>query len=134
MTTINVLIAVNVAQAIATGNLGSYVFMADSTGLCVSGQSSPNELVTTCQNGDTIVWSVVPISPSDTVSIVNFNGSAIPGMINPGAYPQYNNAVWGGRVLSSGTNVQYSMELLLNNQQMSFDPFITANNISRNTR
>ena len=135
MTMINVLVAVNVAQAISNNNLQDYVFMADSTGLCVSGLSNPNELVTTCNNGDTIVWSVVPISPSDTVSILGFSGAAITEtMINPGQYPQGNGAVWGGRVNSTGNAVQYSIELLLNGHQMSFDPFITATNVTKNIR
>jgi hypothetical protein len=125
------MVAVNVGQAIATGNLGEYVFMVDTTGYSGNGSEGGNELVTTCTNGDTVIWNVVSIDPSETVAILGFSGEAIQNnMINPGQYPQYAGTVWGGRVNSAGTNVQYSMELLLQgNVQQSFDPFLTANNV-----
>ena len=127
MGTINVLVAVNVGQAIATGLLGNYVFMSDSTGTCVSGQSSSNELVTTCFNGDTIVWQVVSIDPSEQVAILQFTGNAIPDQINPVSYPLFNGTVWGGRVKDTAKHQQYTMELLLNGtKQLSFDPYITS--------
>ncbi len=53
-------------------------------------------------------------------------------MVNPQAYPQYDGAVWGGRVNSAGNNVQYTITMLLeNNVHMTFDPFITATNPAR---
>ena len=129
MSTINVLVAVNVGQAIAQNNLPEYVFMVDTTGYSGNGNEGGNELVTTLQNGDTIVWSVVSIDPSQTVSITGFTGAAIPNMVNPAPYPQYNSTVWGGRINEAGNHVQYSIDLLLNgNVHMTFDPFITATN------
>jgi hypothetical protein len=53
-------------------------------------------------------------------------------MVNPQAYPQYDGAVWGGRVNRAGDNVQYTITMLLeNNVHMTFDPFITATNRAR---
>lgn len=131
MATVNVLVAVNVGQAIATGNLSKYVFMEDTTGYSGNGSEGGNELLTTCNNGDTIVWTVVSIDPTETIATLSFSGSAIPNMVNPAAYPQYSNTVWGGRVNSAGTNVQYTMTLLLEGTvHLSFDPFITAKNVS----
>ncbi len=129
MTTINVLVAVNVGQAAIAQNLNQYVFMEDSTGYSGNG-SSGQELVTTCTNGDTVIWQVVSIDPSETVVIVGFTGAAIPNMINPVQYPQYDGTVWGGSVNSAGTTVQYSLSLVLNgdyNTPLQFDPYLTAN-------
>jgi hypothetical protein len=129
MGTVNVLVAVNVGKAIAEKNLGKYVFMEDTTGYVGSGGAGGNELTTTCKNGDTLVWQVVSIDPSETVAILSFSGVAIPNMVNPAKYPQYDGTVWGGRVNQAGNKVQYAMTLLLEgNVQLSFDPYITATN------
>jgi hypothetical protein len=130
MATINVLVAVNVGQAVAQQNLSKYVFMVDTTGYSGSGGEGGNELVTTCENGDTIVWNVTSLDPAEQVSIHNFAGTAISnGMINPAPYPQYDNTVWGGRVNAKGSHVQYTMTLLLaKNTLLTFDPFIVASN------
>ena len=130
MATINVLVAVNVGQAVAQQNLSKYVFMVDTTGYSGSGGEGGNELVTTCENGDTIVWNVTSLDPAEQVSIHNFAGTAITsGMIIPAPYPQYDNTVWGGRVNAKGSQVQYTMTLLLaKTTLLTFDPFIVASN------
>jgi hypothetical protein len=129
MSTVNILVAVNVGQAIATGDLGSNIFMMDTNGYLGSGGGGSSELQTTCFNGDTLVWSVVSIDPNETVSILAFSGAAIPNTVNPAQYPQFNGTVWGGRVNQPGQRVQYSITLLLENKvHLTFDPFITANN------
>jgi hypothetical protein len=133
MTQINVLVAVDVGHALTLGanaNVGQYVFMEDTTGSMSSGQGG-NELTTTCTNGDTIVWQVVSIDPTLTISILSFSGAAIgpTAMINPAPYPQYQGTVWGGHVNLPGTNVQYSLNLLLNGSVHAwFDPFLTSVN------
>jgi len=102
----------------------------NTTGYSGNGNEGGNELLTTCTNGDTIIWTVASIDPNETVAILGFSGTAIPNMINPGSYPPYAQTVWGGRVNSAGTGVQYTMELLFQgNVQQSFGPFITANNV-----
>lgn len=130
MTTISVLVAVNVSKALDAQNLSPYIYMVDSTGYNQSGQGG-NELITNCNNGDTLIWTVAPIDPNSLVSIHAFSGQAISsGMINPAAYPQSGNMTWGGRVNSAGNNVQYTMSLLLERATiLSFDPFITATNV-----
>lgn len=127
MSTINVLVAVNVGEAIAKNNLSAYVFMVDTTGRSGDGNEGGNELVTTVQNGDTIVWTVTSIDPNEKVSILGFTGQAISSLVNPMQYPQFDGTVWGGRVNRTGTHVQYSMVLLLEGTvHMTFDPYITA--------
>ncbi|MDA8444146.1 AidA/PixA family protein [Paracidovorax valerianellae] len=142
MTTINVLVAINVGQAlngIAAGNanIGNYVYMVDSTGKSNSGQGG-DELVTTVTVGDTLTWQVVSIDPSEQVIITGFTGAAIGtnagNIVNPVQYPQYNptGSVWGGYVTAptspQGSQSQYSLQLLLNGQSHGwFDPFIISN-------
>ncbi|WP_322042149.1 hypothetical protein [Paraburkholderia sp. J67] len=133
MATLYVSVLVNVAKAIAENNLGKYVFMVDSTGYSGDGSEGSNELRTRCENGDTIVWSALSINPGEQISILGFGGQAIPNMVNPQRYPQYDGTVWGGRVNSTGNNVQYTLTMLLeNNVHLTFDPFITATNPTLN--
>ncbi|KUJ00060.1 hypothetical protein [Vibrio sp. MEBiC08052] len=138
MSSVNVLVAVNVEQALvqaASGNtnIGNFVYMVDSTGYCSSGQGG-HELTTTVTSGETIVWTVQSIDPSTEVTIIGFEGNAIgtPGgshIINPMQYPQFSGSVWGGQVYaaSSGPD-QYSIRLLLGGGvHCWFDPFIISN-------
>ncbi len=127
MRRINILICVNVGQAIEQNNVGKFVFMVDTTGYSGDGNEGSNELNTTLGVHDLVVWTVKSIDPSETVSISSFSGSAIPAMVNPAAYPKFADTVWGARVHQQGVKVQYSMTLLLNdNVQLAFDPFLTA--------
>lgn len=131
MSEVNILVAVDVQAAIASGDLSAHLYMVDTNGSVGSYGEGGNELVTQCHNGDTIVWSVVPIDPDTDVAIHSFSGQAIPNMVNPAPYPQYDGSVWGGRVNQAGTRVQYSMTLLLGGRVLlGFDPFITATNYS----
>lgn len=138
MSQVNILVAVNVSEAISSGNLGEYIWMIDTKDYSGTTNKSEatNHLHTHVKNGDTIVWTVVPIDPNDEVSILGFwnansGENTIPDMINPGKYPQFDGTVWGGRVNKTGTNAKYSMNLLLGGtHHMTFDPFITSTNRS----
>lgn len=132
---VNVLVAVNVAEAIKsenTGNLGKFVFLMDGSGYSGDGNEGTDELVTTCENGDTIVWHVVSIQPNLSVTIAGFDGAikTAPELIDPAPYPQLDSETWGGLVRrSSDGKVQYSMYLSLEGTPaQSFDPYIIANN------
>ena len=129
MSTVNVVVAVNVAQAVATGNLGANVYMVDTNAYMGSGGEGTAELWTKCSNGDTIVWTVISIDPNEKVSIVGFSGNAIPETIKPTRYPQFDGTVWGGRVNQASAKAWYTMTLLLaGSKELGFDPFITATN------
>jgi hypothetical protein len=125
---VDVLVTVNVGRAIATGDLGAYVFMADTTGYLGSGGAGGSELLTKCKIRDTLVWRVVSIDPAETVAIVGFGGTAVTDrMVIPMPYPQYDGTVWGGRVHKVGENVDYAVTLLLEGAtQLSFNASITA--------
>lgn len=133
MAQVNILVAVNVSAAVNNNNLPPYVFMMDSNDSSGTQNHSEgtNELVTHVTNGDTIVWRVVSIDPTQDVAIHSFtsNGTTIPDLINPAPYPQFDGSVWGGHVNQAANNAQYSMVLLLNGRHlMTFDPFIDSVN------
>jgi len=141
MSTVNVLVIVNVQQALGSigagnQNIGQWVYMVDSTGYFRNGQGG-NELVTTVISGDELIWQVTPIDPSETVVINNFSGQAIgtnPAngqIVNPAQYQQYNptGSVWGGYVTStSNGQVQYTLQLQFANGDTGwFDPYLVSN-------
>ncbi|RKE36403.1 hypothetical protein B0G76_2581 [Paraburkholderia sp. BL23I1N1] len=133
MSQVNILVAVNVAQAIATGELGNYVYMMDDSLTGQSAGEGGDELSTVCENGDKIVWRVDSIDPDQHVSIDHFEGDIkTTGMINPAPYPQTDSDTWGGKINCAGNKVEYRMYLKLNNKIVQgFDPFITATNAQR---
>lgn len=133
---VDIAVVVDVLKATSTGYLGEYVYMVDTQGNVDSGQGG-HELTTNVESGTELEWTVYPIDPDNTVSIVKFTGTAIgqPGtdshLVQPKADTDYpagdgNYTTWGGRVEGFGDHVQYSIELALNGKKMSFDPFITS--------
>ena len=131
MSTVNVLVTVNVIQAIQSKSLQGAICLIDTNGYLGSFNEATPELTTVCNNADTIVWSVVPLDPNEKVSIVGFTGAAVPSMIKPVQTGQFGGTVWSGRVEMAGNNVQYTMTLLLENgTQLSWDPFITATQVT----
>lgn len=139
---ISVLVAVDVQAALAqiakdssNTNVGSFVYMMDTTGYSGSGEGT-NELCTTVTVGDMLQWSVSPIDPATSVEISSFTGAAIGTnaqageIINPAPFPQYNptGSVWGGSVNATSPKVQYSITLSLDGVTSGwFDPFIISN-------
>ncbi|RFP17918.1 hypothetical protein D0T25_12280 [Duganella sp. BJB488] len=122
-------------MALSQQNLGNCVYMMDTNRYLGSNGAGGSELQTVCVNGQRVVWTVVSIDPNLPVAIGGFssNGSypaAYPNMINPTAVPDTGGMVWGGNVNQANTQAQYSVNLLVgdDNTPMSFDPFITATN------
>lgn len=137
MSTVNVLIAIDVGLALSQQNLNSCVYMVDTNGYIGSNGEGGSELQTTCVNGQTIIWTAVSIDPNLPVTISGFSSNndgnyppAYPSMISPQRYPESGGTVWGGTVNQANNNAQYSVSLAVgdNGTPMSFDPFITATN------
>ncbi|MCE9685667.1 inclusion body family protein [Shewanella sp. AS16] len=125
--TIDVLVIVDAERALATGNLGAHVLLADSTGQNSSTWGA--ELTTTCHNGQTINWRVEAVSPSSAVAIVQFTGQAVSTeVIAPNKQTSgSNNPFWTSEVETrTCANYQYSIVLDLDGKQMTFDPFINV--------
>lgn len=135
MPTVNILIAIDVGLALSQRNLDKCVYMMDTNRYFGSNGAGNDELHTVCLNGQRLVWTVVSIDPNLPVAIGGFssNGNypaAYPNMINPKPVADTSGTVWGANVNQANTNAQYSVNLLVgdDNTPMSFDPFITATN------
>lgn len=129
---INVLIVVDVEGALASGDLDSNVYLVDTNKFFGSYNEGQEELVTTCSDGQIIIWSVAPINPGDDVEITDFTGQMIDQKI---CVPTQSTivtgvTVWSGRVESQGSiaQYQYSCVLSFDGKAMSFDPFLNVTN------
>jgi len=125
---INVLIIVDVEGALASGALDSNVYLVDTNKFFGSYSEGQEELVTSCKDGQIIIWSVTPINPGDDAEITGFTGQIIDQKI---CQPQQITPVpgvvaWSGRVESQGATgrYQYSCTLSFDGRSMSFDPFL----------
>ncbi|WP_049854435.1 alpha-pore-forming tripartite toxin MakABE regulator [Dickeya fangzhongdai] len=127
MNEIDVLIVVDAEGALASGNLGSNVYLIDTNKYIGSGNEGQEELKTACQDGQVINWHVTGVSLSSDVSIISFTGQMVNDKVCvPVAVNSVNGTYWQGRVEAQGTtgSQQYSVVLGLNGRSMTFDPFI----------
>ena len=128
MKEINVLIVVDVENALATKDLFSNVYMIDNNKNSGSYDEGQSELVTACCNGQVINWSVVGVVAGNQVEINGFTGDMIKDNICvPQKAPGLGRTNWQGSVNDTrpGDKVWYSVDLLMNGKQiMSFDPFL----------
>lgn len=125
---INVLIVVDVEGALASGDLGSNVYLIDTNKFFGSGSEGQQELVTSCVDGQIIIWSVASVNPGDDAQITGFTGQIIDQRI---CIPKQSTlvtgeTVWSGRVESQGAvaRYQYSCTLSFDGKAMTFDPFL----------
>jgi hypothetical protein len=129
MKTINVLIVVDVENALATDNLSNNVYLVDSNKHFGSGSEGQTELRTACKDGQMIHWAVTPVSPSNDVEIFQFTGEMInKKMCQPKKISEDDGSYWQGRVESQGTpgNLQYSVVLDMEGKKMTFDPYLVV--------
>ncbi|AYH47022.1 MULTISPECIES: hypothetical protein [Dickeya] len=127
MNEIDVLIVVDAEGALASGNLGSNVYLIDTNKYIGSGNEGQEELKTACQDGQVINWHVTGVSLSSDVSIISFTGQMVNDKVCvPVAVNSVNGTYWQGRVEAQGTtgSQQYSVVLGLDGRSMTFDPFI----------
>ncbi|WP_122412940.1 alpha-pore-forming tripartite toxin MakABE regulator [Pseudomonas viridiflava] len=125
---VNVLVVVDVEGALASGDLGSNVYLVDTNKFFGSYGEGQEELVTSCKDGQIVTWSVTPINSGDDAEITGFNGQIInqkicqPQPITPVPGVQ----AWSGRVESQGAtgSYQYTCTLSFDGREMSFDPFL----------
>ena len=127
---INVLIIVDVEGALASGNLGSNVYLIDTNKYFASSSEGQQELQTSCKDGQVIIWSVASINPGDDAEITGFTGQMIDQKI---CLPKQSTlvageTVWAGRVESQGQTAQYqySCTLSFDGKTMTFDPFLNV--------
>ncbi len=124
---IQILIAVDVEAALASGNLQGNVYLIDNNGPQGSTLEGNPELQTACNPGQVINWWVTGIDPSTNVTISSFSGVAITSnFINP---VQLNNTGVFTSPVNQATpagNQQYSVNLNMDGKVMGFDPFLVV--------
>lgn len=131
MSTVYVLVVVDVEGAQTSGDLGAHVYMMDTRKYLGSGFEGTKELMTTLAGGDTIVWTVRPADPGTNVTLVSLSGQAVrTSIIAPVADPLSPASLMSKfqppGSAGSGTTYQYDMTLSLEGTQMSFDPFLVV--------
>lgn len=130
MKVINVLIVVDVEGALASGDLGSNVYLIDTNKYFGSGNEGQQELITSCVDGQVIVWSVTSVDPGNDAEIVSFEGQAVTQKICVPAQSTLptGDVIWSGRVESQGAvaQYQYNCSLSFDSKTMTFDPFLNV--------
>ncbi len=130
MNNINVLMVVDVEGALASGNLTANIYLIDTNKYFGSGSEGQAELVTTCKDGQIIIWSVVPVNPGNDVHITSFEGEIITKNICKPRETELpgGEQVWSGRVESQGATAryQYNCTLSFDGKNMTFDPYLNV--------
>lgn len=127
MSSIDVLVVVDVENALGSKNLGDNVYLIDTNKHAGSGNEGQTELYTACKDGQVITWNVVGVAPSSDVTITQFLGQMVTDKICvPQQFTGPNGSYWTGRVEAQGTkgNQQYTMQLTMDGNPMTFDPFL----------
>ncbi len=123
---VDILLAVDVEGALAHNDLGSYIFMVDTTGYAAKGEGT-NELITVAKNGTVLKWAVTPIQPEGVVSFPAknaFSGQAVPTNIDPVEFQGIYEAEFKS-VDKSGTKYQYTCTLEFEHgKTLTFDPYL----------
>lgn len=128
MPQVNILIVVDVENAMASDDLGSNVYLIDTRKHFGSGNEGQQELYTACMDGQILIWSIASVNPGADAEISGFTGMMVdqnvccPKMSTlPGG-----DTVWSARVESQGKtgDFQYSCTLTFDGKQMTFDPFL----------
>lgn len=127
MNRIDILIAVDVDGALASGSLEANVYLVDTNKYLGSWNQGQSTLQTVCQDGQELTWGVAPVDPATSVSIAGFSGQMVSAKLcQPMTDPLSGSGAWSGLVESQGqfASFPYTATLDLEGQQMSFDAAI----------
>lgn len=127
MNRIDILIAVDVAGALAAGTLQGSVYLVDSNQYLGSWQEGQSALNTVCQDGQLLCWSVAPIDPASQVEIAGFAGPLVDGGIcRPAQDTLAGGGAWIGRVETQGAfaSYAYTVNLAMSGRQLGFAAFV----------
>jgi hypothetical protein len=131
MATINIMIPIDVetAQSTASGTtITQGLYMIDTTGYEGTSEGS-NELITPCNTGDVLIWTIYPINPADNVVITQFTGQCVSQGIFQKLVPQTTPAgvPYWTCVINNGASAgqyQYSLDINLSGKIYTYDPFV----------
>lgn len=127
---IDVLIIIDVVNALATGNLTNNTYMVDTNKYMGSSGEGTNKLHTKCYDTQRINWRVASVSPNCEVKIVKFYGNMVSTRVcDPQKQGDIDDEYWSAKVqarLEKGKTATYSYycEILVGGKRMDFDPYI----------
>jgi hypothetical protein len=127
MRVINILVIVDCIGAVSTGNLKDNVYIVDTNGYEGSWNEGTSQLVSVCQDGQGLSWSVTSVNPGNEVNIVSFSGQMVSSSVcNPKKQGIDGAESWAGNVQTRGGigQFKYTINLSINGKAMSFDPYI----------
>jgi hypothetical protein len=137
MSTVNIAVVIDVETAIAhasNGIITTGLYMIDSTGyLGTSSGEATNELSTTVNTGDSLVWTPYPVDPNSNVLISAVTGNATTGTTQVFQKISTTNQTPAGQAYASciinegasvGATTQYSLSLNLSGTTYTYDPFV----------
>lgn len=127
MLTICALIAVDTEGALSVGTAVGNAYLVDTNGYLGSWQEATDALHTICQDGQTLTWSVRPISPGGIVSISGFSGQMVAsGVCSPIERNPAGDSFWTGKVESQGAyaSFPYTVTLSLEGSELTLNAFV----------
>lgn len=122
--TVDILVIVDVEQALIDNSLTKNLYMVDTNRYFGSYGESSMELTTKCKNNDILKWRVESIAPGNDVEINKFIHTFGPQICNPQSESE--NSYWQGTVNGKKADREtYHMELIFNGRKtLQWDPFI----------
>lgn len=127
MSSVDVIIIVDALGALASGDLGSNVYLIDTNKHVGSSNEGQEELYTACKDGQIVNWRLSAVSPDSDVNITGFTGQIITDKIaNPTKQGIDGDTYWSARVETQGAtgNYQYSVVVAIDGKPMQFDPYL----------
>ncbi len=127
MSSVFIIVIVDVEGALSSNDLNSNVYAVDSVGYMGTYGEGTSDLSSKVSSGQIVQWSIVPVQPNGVVSISGFGGPAVDqGVITPcqevgGSYGSEFKSV-----ADSGTQYQYVVVLDFEGRIMKFDLFLVV--------
>jgi hypothetical protein len=129
MSTVCVLIAIDVEGALSSSSLSNNLYMMDTDKFQGSSGEGTAALVTKLAIGDTIIWSVAPIDPNTNVQIKGFTGQAVDNKYikpvqNPLSPTDWLSKFQPPGSANPGDRFQYTLVFSFEGHEMTFDPYL----------
>jgi hypothetical protein len=127
MNDVSALIVIDTDGALASGSATDNAYLVDTNGFLGSWQEGSNSLHTVCQDGQTVKWSVSPVSPSGNVTITGFSGDMVSqDVCAPVAEGPVGDQFWWGRIEAQGqfASFAYTLTLSIDGSAMSLSSFL----------
>lgn len=122
--TVDILIVVDVEQALIDNSLVNNLYMVDTNRFMGSYQEGSMELYTKCRNNTILKWRVESIAVGNDVEISKFIHSSGSDLCHPQSEAE--NSYWQGTVNGQVGNTEtYHMQLTFNGRKtLEWDPYI----------